>query len=807
MPRECLKIIESKSKVRQSRAKAVVAKVSTSSSTLVISSEVAELKDMVRALLLDKKNQSSAPAHSPTPAPVKAVEPNCVTCGGTHSYQNFPATNGNVYRDNIQEYVSQAAVANYNQGNTSFRPQMVANQIRPPSFPPYQNNQNNFNRGNNFNQDRGGNFNQSNFNQGGSGTLPSNTITNPKEDLKGITTRSGVAYQGPTISTPSKVVKQGTEVTKDQVQTSSSQSTAPVQPLVIQYETQTPVSEPVVAPVSALMPKLKPSILYPSRRDNERHRDQANEQIEKFYEIFKDISFEISFTYALIFMPKFASTLKALIGNKEKLSAMARTPMNEHCSMVILNNKSTDLLIHQFSSKLNCILHCFWLGCHQTTLDHVEESTDILLNLIRFLEKYSPIHQCQLLKTLGIARNISTLDLQCAPKCNNYKKVGHLARDCRSPTATANNQRSPEAEDKSKEKRLEDVPIVGDFSEVFPEDLLGIPPTRQVEFQIDLILGVAPVARAPYRLASSLPWGAPVLFFKKKDGSFRMSIDYRELNKLTVKNRYPLPMIDDLFDQLQGSSVYSKIDLRSSYHQLKVREEDILKTTFRTCYGHYEFQVLPYGLTNEPAVFMDLMNQVCKPYLDKFVIVFIDDILIYSKNKQEHEEHLKLILELLKKDELYAKFSKCEFWISKVQFLDHVIDSEGIHLDPTKIKSIKDWASPKTPTKIRQFLGLAGENRASWSDKLDGALWAFRTAYKTPFGYTPYKLVYGKVCHLLIELEHKAYWALKQAKFDLAVAGDHQKDCPDCDDSRALSFVLHSQELHILSFILGIPIS
>nr|GFB54060.1 putative reverse transcriptase domain-containing protein [Tanacetum cinerariifolium] len=210
---------------------------------------------------------------------------------------------------------------------------------------------------------------------------------------------------------------------------------------------------------------------------------------------------------------------------------------------------------------------------------------------------------------------------------------------------------------------------------------------------------------------SSSPWGAPVLFVKKNNGSFQMCIDYRELNKLTVNNRYPLPRIDDLFDQLQGSSVYSKIDLRSGYHQLRVREEDIPKTAFRTRYGHYEFQVMPFGLTNAPVVFMDLMNQVCKPYLDKFVIVFIDDILIYSKDEKEHEEHLKAILELLKKEELYAKFSKCEFWIPKVQFLDHVIDSQGIHVDLTKIKSVKDCASPKSPTEIRQFLGLAGYYR------------------------------------------------------------------------------------------------
>ncbi|GJT96247.1 putative reverse transcriptase domain-containing protein [Tanacetum coccineum] len=256
---------------------------------------------------------------------------------------------------------------------------------------------------------------------------------------------------------------------------------------------------------------------------------------------------------------------------------------------------------------------------------------------------------------------------------------------------------SKKAKDKSKEKRLEDMPIVREFLEVFPEDLPGLPPARQVEFQIDLVPGAA--------------LGALVFFVKKKDGSFLMCIDYHELNKLTVKNRYPLPKIDDLFDQLQGSRVYSKIDLRSGYHQLRVREEDIPKTAFRTRYGHYEFQVMPFGLSNTPVVFMDLMNRVCKPYLDRFVIVFIDDILIYSKSRKEHEGHLKLILKLLKEEELYVKFLKCEFWLSKVQFLGYVIDNEGIHVDPAKIESIKDWASPKTPNEICQFLGLAGYYR------------------------------------------------------------------------------------------------
>nr|GEX15828.1 putative reverse transcriptase domain-containing protein [Tanacetum cinerariifolium] len=210
---------------------------------------------------------------------------------------------------------------------------------------------------------------------------------------------------------------------------------------------------------------------------------------------------------------------------------------------------------------------------------------------------------------------------------------------------------------------------------------------------------------------STSPWGAPVLFVKKKYRSFRMCIDYQEFNKLTIKNRYPLPMIDDLFGQLQGSSVYSKIDIRSGYHQLRVRNKDIPKIAFRTRYRYYEFQVMPFGLTNAPVVFMDLMNRVCKPYLDKFVIVFIDDILIYTRNEEEHANHLRIILELLRKEKLYAVFSKCYFWIRIVQFLGHLIDSHGLRVDPAKIEAVKNWISPTTPTEVRQFLGLAGYYR------------------------------------------------------------------------------------------------
>ncbi|GJZ54375.1 reverse transcriptase domain-containing protein [Tanacetum coccineum] len=391
MPRECLKIIESKSKVRQSRSKAIVSKVSTSSSTPAVSSDVAELKDMVRALILDKKNQT------PAPAPVKAVEQSCVTCGGGHSYQNCPATDGNIYRDNIQEYVSQAATVNYNQGNASYRPQMVANQIRPPGFPPMQNHQNNQNRGINFNQNRGNNFNQNrgnNFNQGqvyqpqinqpptfqapayqapvppapgvskpdfdnyvkandavmqnmqnqmanitdlitkfvnsntastsGSGSLPSNTIANPKGDVKAITTRSGVSYNGPQISSPPKEKENEPEVTKDTVQP----STENIQPPVVQTNDQ--IGEPVVAS------KTKPTLPYPSRANKEKLREKDNLLASKFMEIFRNLHFELSFADALLHMPKFAPMFRKLLNDKDKMIELTKTPVNENCSAVIL---------------------------------------------------------------------------------------------------------------------------------------------------------------------------------------------------------------------------------------------------------------------------------------------------------------------------------------------------------------------------------------------------------------------------------------------------------------------------------------
>nr|CAE01541.2 OSJNBa0033G05.1 [Oryza sativa Japonica Group]CAE05974.2 OSJNBa0063C18.15 [Oryza sativa Japonica Group] len=276
---------------------------------------------------------------------------------------------------------------------------------------------------------------------------------------------------------------------------------------------------------------------------------------------------------------------------------------------------------------------------------------------------------------------------------------------------------------------LESVPIVCEYPDVFPEELTRMPPDREIEFAIELAPGTAPIAKRPYRMAanelaevkrqieeleskgyvrpSSSPWGAPVLLVKKKDGSERMVIDYRALNEVTIKNKYPLPRIDDLFDQLKGARVFSKIDLRSGYHQLKIRSEDIPKTAFSTRYGLYEFTVMSFGLTNAPAFFMNLMNKIFMEYLDQFVVVFIDDILIYSKNEEEHAEHLRLIMEKLRDHQLFAKFSKCEFWLDRVAFLGHVISSNGVEVDPSKVEAVLAWNPPKNVSEIRSFLGLA----------------------------------------------------------------------------------------------------
>jgi hypothetical protein len=283
------------------------------------------------------------------------------------------------------------------------------------------------------------------------------------------------------------------------------------------------------------------------------------------------------------------------------------------------------------------------------------------------------------------------------------------------------------------ESLVQKIPVVCEYADVFPDELPGMPPDRDIEFAIKLQSGTTPISKRPYQMPlaklaelkkqlqelldkgfirpSTSPWGCPALFVKKKDESLRLCIDYRPLNAITIKNKYPLPRIDVLFDQLVGAKVFSKIDLRSGYYQIKIRASDIPKTAFSTRYGLYEFLVMSFGLTNAPAYFMYLMNSVFMPEQDKFIVVFIDDILVYSKNEEEHAGHLHVVLQRLRERRLYAKLSKCDFWLKEINFLGHTISQAGIAVDPDKVQEVMNWKPPMTVCQIRSFLGLAGYYR------------------------------------------------------------------------------------------------
>jgi len=286
------------------------------------------------------------------------------------------------------------------------------------------------------------------------------------------------------------------------------------------------------------------------------------------------------------------------------------------------------------------------------------------------------------------------------------------------------------AEKNSTAEKISVILVVEEYADVFPDEIPELPPSRDMDFSIDLIPGAGPVSIAPYRMApaelaelkkqiedllekkfirpSASPWRASVLLVKKNDGSSRLCVDYRQLNKLTIKNKYPLPRIDDMLDQLRGAAMFSKIDLRFGYHQILVKPEDVQKMAFRSRYGHYEYVVMSFGVTNAPAIFMDYMNRIFRPYLDQFVVVLIDDILIYSESREVHVDHLRVVLEILREHKLYGKLSKCEFWLDEVQFLGHVISTQGISVDPTKIETVVKWEKPQTVTEVRSFMGLVG---------------------------------------------------------------------------------------------------
>nr|GEU43340.1 reverse transcriptase domain-containing protein [Tanacetum cinerariifolium] len=867
------------------------------------------------ALLVDKKNQYSAPTPSPTSALIKANEPNCVTCDG-------------------------------------------------------------------------------------SGTLPGNTITNPKEYLKGITTRSDVAYQGPMIPTPSKVVKQGTEVTKDQVQTSNSQSTAPVQPTVIQSESETRVSEPVVAPVNAPTPNLKPSIPYPSRRDTEIRRDQANEQIEKFYEIFKDMSFKISFTDALMLMPKFASTLKALIGNKEKLSEMAGTPMNEHCSVVILNK-----LPRKLEDPGKFLILCEFPGMDEClALADLGASINLMpLSVWKGLLLPEPTPTCMTLeftdrslsKPIGIAKDVSVkvgvfhfpadfmvVDFKPDPRIllilgRCLLKTGRALIDVHkgeltlrigNKAITYNLDQTSRYSANYDQMTANKIDVTDEACEEYSQEVLGfsnvttsgsptpsddsivsttsptLTPFGDSDFllfeEADAFLGLEDNPNSPeldpfyydlkgdillleYILNSDPSPPLPnheqsVPSFKHElkaceAKTIKSSIDdppevelkdlhpYLEYAFLEGDNKLPVIIAKELGDEekstlikvlkshkraiawklsdIQGDEYYCFVDGFSGYFQIPIDPRDQEKTTFTCPYGTFAYRRMPFGLCNAPGTFQRCMLAIFHDMVEKTMEVFMDDFSVFGNSFENCLSRLDKMLQrpmthVLEKDTLFIFSEDCikalqtlkkklmeapiliapnwdlpfelmcdasnfaiDFanyhagnFIVKVQVIRQCVHGkealdilEACHNGPTGdimvLTSLpKRFGAPRAIIsdrgthfckdqfeKVMHKYGVThrlstahhpqisgqvevsnrglkrilektiGQNRASWSDKLDDALWAFRTAYKTPIRCTPYKLVYGKACHLPIELEHKAYWALKQTNFDLSIAGDHRK--------------------------------
>ncbi|GJY10088.1 reverse transcriptase domain-containing protein [Tanacetum coccineum] len=1025
MPRECLRIIESKSKVRNSLNKAVIAKVISNSSTHEISpdvaaltTEVSELKNMMKTMLVEKQKAQA-------PAPVKAVEQSCVTCGGAHSYRNCPATNGNIYQDNIQEYVSQAAAANFNQGNTNSRPPMVANQIRPPGFPPIQNNQNRFNQnqGNNFNQNRGTNSNQNrgnNFYQGqvyqpptsqppvyqaqpyqapaqqvqgvsktdfenyvkandavlrnmqnqgqglqnqianltdmlskfvnantasssGTGTLPSNTVTNPKEDLKGITTRSGVAYKGPTIPITSspKVMERETEVTKDTMPPANNGSTEDVQPPVVPVVHHESISEPVNAPVSASMPNQKASIPFPSRRNDERRREKANDQIEKFYEIFRDLSFEISFTDALMLMPKFASTLKTLIGNKEKLSEMARTPLNENCSAVILNKLPKKLgdpgrflipcefsgintcnALADLGASINLMPYSVWKNLSLPELTPtcmtleladrsisesigIAEDVYVTVGKFQFLADFvvvdfEPDPRVPLilgrsfLKTsralidvyeevLGfpnvirvhptpyydpiVSTSSPTLtpfgdsdfllfeeadsflaisDPSPPPNQGNY--LPEIRKDLK--ICEANNEKSsvnepPEVELKDLPPHLEYAFLEGNdklpviiakdlkneekaaLIEVLKShkraiawklsDIKGIDPefcTHKILMEEDYEPTVQHQRRVNPKIhdvikkeveklldagliypISDSPWGGDTPWFADFANYHAENFIVKRMSSLQ-KNKFFKDVKHYFWDDPFLFKICADQVIRRCVHDIEAL--DILEACHGPIGGHHGVNLTAKKVFDAgffwPTIYKDVhklvkncdscqrqgkfsqrdeMPQNSIQVCEIFDVWGIDFMGPFSSSKGN-----KYILVAV--DYLFgaprAIISDRGTHFCNDQFAKVMLKYEVTHHLSTAYHPQTSGQVKVSNRGLKRILErTVGENRASWSDKLDDALWAFRTTYKTPIRCTPYKLVYGNACHLPIELEHKAYWALKHANFDLKTARDQRK--------------------------------
>nr|GEV55895.1 reverse transcriptase domain-containing protein [Tanacetum cinerariifolium] len=737
MPRDCLSIIESKSKVHYSRDKPVVAKVSTNAFTFGVSPDVAELKEMVKALLLDKKGQNQSPA------PVKAVEGSCFTCGGAHSYRIYPATDGNVYRDNIQEYVSQASVVNYNQGNTSYRPQMMSNQIRPPGFPPapaYQalapqtqgvskedfspyvkandavmkniqtQGQNMQNQLTNLTDLITKFVNSNTASTLSSGTLPSNTIANPKTDLKAITTRSGVSYDGPQIPPP--VVENEPEAIKDTVNPTNNGNTKDVRPQAVQSKLVT--FEPAIAPVSASNPNPKALIPYPSRRNNERNQ-LADRSISHPVGVAKDVYVKVgSFHFSANFVVV-------------DLDADPRVPLILRRSFL----KTERALIDVFEEGDILLLEAFLN----------DDPSSAPPNQINYLpEVRKELKICKAKTNKSSVDEPPVVELKALPPHIEYE---FLKGNDKLPVIIS--------KDLSVEEKTALIMVLKSHKRAIAwklSDIKGINPefcTHKILMEEDFTPAVQHQRRVNPKIhdiikqeviklldagliypISDSPLVSPVHCVPKKGGftvvenedneliltrlvtGCRVCIDYRKLNEATRKDHFPLSFMDQMLERLAGNQYYCFLDGFSGYFQIPIDPKDQEKTIFTCPYGTFAYRRMPFGQCNAPCTFQRCMMVIFHDMIEKTMELFMDDFSVFRNSFQSCLSHIEKMLKRCEDTNLYLNWEKNHFMVKEGIVLGHKISKQGIEVDKAKVDVISKLPHPTIVKGIISFLGHAG---------------------------------------------------------------------------------------------------
>nr|GEY54772.1 reverse transcriptase domain-containing protein [Tanacetum cinerariifolium] len=787
--RVVLKIIENKSKVRYSRSKSNVSRVNTNS------------RD-------------------------NAIEKTYVICGGAHANYDCIATDSN------QPSVC-AANGTYNQVSS---PNRASHQIPPPSFAPVQNNPNRFNQnqgqGNNFNRENNFQNNQGycapNFQNRGfqnqpfsvpnnqiqpgsffqnqastSGTLPSNIVPNPKGEMKAVTTRSGLAYEGPHIHANSplkKVVEQNTEETTEKEHSNCQGSTAQVQPPVV------PISIPK-PDVPKTQPK--PTIPYPSRLNDQKLCEKATNQMEKFFQIFYDMHFDISFADALLLMQNLLQQSRACLrikinylnvidiaceefvqnvldfhyNPKSSNSTLVSNPLiskSDSCKVPIVKSSSPTLTPFGESDFFLKEIEDFFND--ESILAGIDHSFYDPKGNILFLEKLLNEDPFQLLpldlkqaeetKAESSIEEPPELELKELP---SHLEYAFLEESNKLPVIIAKDLKDVEKEAFIKVLKSHKRAIVWKIS-----DIKGIDPrfcTHKILMEEDYKPAVQGQRRPVVSPIHCVPKkGGMIVVANEKNKliptrlvtGWRVCIDYRKLNDATWKDHFSLPFMHQILERLAGNEFYCFLDGFSGYFQIPIDPQYQEKTTFTCPYGTFAYRRMPFGLCNAPGTFQRCMIAIFHDMIEMTMKVFMDEFSVFGDSFSSCLTNLDKMLKRCEETNLVLNWEKCHFMSKEGIVLGHKILKSRIEVDRAKVDV--------SNRGLKRILDrTVGEHRASWSDKLDDAFWAFRTAFKTPISCTPYKLIYGKSCHLPIELEHKAYWALKHVNFDLKTVGDHRK--------------------------------